>query len=254
MPDNDLLTLNGVEMPWSSEAEQAVLGCILRDPACISSVMVHVTSPDYFYRPQHQSIYRAMMGLEAENKKIDVLVVLDILVAEKVFDGASGREYLFNLAKAVPSTENAEAYAKIVREKFYLRSLISLSSDIIENASSQDVPIDSLLDDAEQKIYNLRQGKAKDEPEKLYDIAIGSVFESIKKLTGDDKELYKGYTTGYSDLDNILTGLNRSDLIIIGARPAMGKTSFALNIARNVSLQGKRKVLFFSLEMTKEKQ
>lgn len=252
MPDNELIALNGVEMPWSSEAEQAVLGCILRDPACLSSVLVHITSPDFFYRPQHQSIYKAVLGLEAENKKIDVLVVLDILVSEKVFDGAAGREYLFNLAKAVPTTENAESYAKIVREKYYLRSLIGISSDIIESASSQDTPIDSLLDDAEQKIYNIRQGKSKDEPEKLYDIAIGSVFESIKKLTGSDKELYKGYTTGFSDLDNILTGLNRSDLIIIGARPAMGKTSFALNIARNVAAQGKRKVLFFSLEMTKE--
>ena len=252
MPDNDLITLNGVEMPWSAEAEQAVLGCILRDPACLSSVMVHITSPDYFYRPQHQSIFRVMMSLEAENKKIDVLVVLDILVGEKVFDGSAGREYLFNLAKSVPTTENAEAYAKIVREKFYLRTLMSICSDTIEQASSQDTPIDSLLDDVEQKIYNLRQGKAKDEPEKLYDIAIGSVFESIKNLTGSDKELYKGFTTGFGDLDTILTGLNRSDLIIIGARPAMGKTSFALNIARNVAAKGNRKVLFFSLEMTKE--
>ncbi|MBR5113639.1 MAG: replicative DNA helicase, partial [Clostridia bacterium] len=197
MPENDLITLNGVEMPWSAEAEQAVLGCILRDPACLSSVMVHINSPDYFYRPQHQSIYKVMMSLEAENKNIDVLVVLDILVADKVFDGASGREYLFNLAKAVPSTENAEAYAKIVKEKYYLRTLITICSDTMEKASDQDTPIDTLLDDVEQKIYNLRQGKAKDEPEKLYDIAIGSVFESIKNLTGSDKELYKGYTTGF---------------------------------------------------------
>lgn len=252
MPDKDLFSLNGIDMPWSLEAEQAVIGCILFDPSCISAVQVHITGPDYFYRPQHQEIFRALMELETENRNIDPLVVLDVLVSRGVFDNSAGKEYLMNLYNSVPSTENAESYAKIVREKYYLRSLIGLSAEVIDKASAQNMTADSLLDDAEQKMYNIRQGKAKDDPEKLYDIAIGQVFDSIKKRTGEDKEHYKGFTTGYGDLDNILTGLNRSDLIIIGARPAMGKTSFALNLARNVSLIGKRKVLFFSLEMTKE--
>lgn len=252
MADNDLLALNGIQMPWSAEAEQAVLGCILIDNNCINSVLVHVTSPDYFYQPRHQSIFRAMMTLQNENRVIDALVVLDMLVADGEFDNASGREYLFNLTQSVVSTENVESYARIVREKYYIRTLISISADTIEKASSQETTADRLLDDAEQKIYDIRQGKVNDSPEKLYNIIVPPLFDTISKLTGEDKDLYKGYTTGFNELDNILTGLNRSDLIIIGARPAMGKTSFALNLARNVSLLGKRKVLFFSLEMTKE--
>ncbi|MBR4452509.1 MAG: replicative DNA helicase [Clostridia bacterium] len=252
MADNDLLALNGIQMPWSAEAEQAVLGCILIDNECINSVLVHVTSPDYFYQPRHQSIYRAMMTLQNENRVIDALVVLDMLVADGEFDNVSGREYLFNLTQSVVSTENVESYARIVREKYYIRTLISISADTIEKASAQETTADRLLDDAEQKIYDIRQGKVNDSPEKLYNIIVPPLFDTISKLTGEDKDLYKGYTTGFNELDNILTGLNRSDLIIIGARPAMGKTSFALNLARNVSLIGKRKVLFFSLEMTKE--
>ncbi len=252
MAENDLLSLNGIQMPWSAEAEQAVLGCILIDNSCIHSVLVHISSPDYFYQPRHQSIFRAMMALENENRVIDALVVLDMLVADGEFDSVAGKEYLFNLTQSVVSTDNVESYAKIVREKYYIRTLISISADTIEKASAQETSADKLLDDAEQKIYNIRQGKEKDSPEKLYDIITEPLFDSIKKLMGEDKDLYKGYTTGFKELDNILTGLNRSDLIIVGARPAMGKTSFALNLARNVSLLGNRKVLFFSLEMGKE--
>lgn len=152
----------------------------------------------------------------------------------------------------VPSTANVEMYAKIVREKFYIRTLIKISSETIESAVAQEETADALLDNAEQKIYNIRQGKTTNAPSKLKDIIVNNVYDTLKKITGEDKELYKGYTTGFSDLDKVLTGLNRSDLIIVGARPAMGKTSFALNLARNVAAIGKRKVLFFSLEMTKE--
>ncbi len=252
MAENDYLSLNGIQMPWSAEAEQAVLGCILIDNECIHSVLVHINKPEFFFQPRHQSIFRAMMSLEAENRVIDALVILDMLVADGEFDGIAGREYLFNLTQSVVSTENVESYAKIVREKYYIRTLISIAADTIDKASNQESTADKLLDDAEQRIYNIRQGKEKDSPEKLYDIIIEPLFDSIKKLTGEDKDLYKGYSTGFKELDNVLTGLNRSDLIIIGARPAMGKTSFALNLARNVALLGKRKVLFFSLEMTKE--
>ncbi len=251
MADNSLLSLDNLQMPFSAEAEQAVLGSILVDPSCLSQAAVYIT-PEAFYLPQHSAIFAAMITIDASGKIIDPLVILDLLVQQGVYDNGSGRNYLFELAQMVPSTENVEMYAKIVREKFYMRTLISISSETIESAVAQEETADTLLDNAEQKIYNIRQGKTTNAPSKLKDIIVNNVYDTLKKITGEDKELYKGFTTGYSDLDKVLTGLNRSDLILIGARPAMGKTSFALNLARNVSAIGKRKVLFFSLEMTKE--
>ncbi len=251
MADNSILSFENINMPYSLEAEQAVLGSILVDPACLSQAAVFI-NPESFYLPQHSAIFAAMLLLDSTGAKIDPLIVLDSLVQQGVYDNASGRNYLFELAQMVPSTSNIEMYAKIVREKFYIRTLINISTETIENAVAQEETADTLLDNAEQKIYNIRQGKTSNAPSKLRDIIVNDVYDRLQKLTGEDKDLYKGFTTGFADLDKILTGLNRSDLILIGARPAMGKTSFALNLARNVAAIGKRKVLMFSLEMTKE--
>ncbi len=251
MADNGLLSLENINMPFSLEAEQAVLGSILVDPACLPQAAVYI-NPESFYLPQHSAIFAAMLTIDSTGAKIDPLVVLDMLVQQGVYDNAAGRNYLFELAQMVPSTSNIEMYARIVREKHFIRTLISISSETIEEAVAGEETADTLLDNAEQKIYNIRQGKTTNAPSKLKDIIVNNVYDTLKKITGEDREQYKGFTTGYSDLDKILTGLNRSDLILIGARPAMGKTSFALNLARNVAAVGKRKVLFFSLEMTKE--
>ena len=235
------------ESVFSLEAEQAVLGSILMDPACMPQVQVYLSADD-FYLPQHRAIYTAIATIEASGGKIDPLIVLDSLIKDKVYDSAAGKNYLFQLSQCVPSTANVESYAKIVKEKFYIRSLINASKD----ASSQDQTADDLLEAAEQKIYNIRQGKKTNAPSKIGDIIVGEVYTTLQHLTSPEKDLYKGYPTGYSDLDRVLTGLHKSDLILIGARPAMGKTSFALNLARNVAVIGKRKTLMFSLEMTKE--
>lgn len=251
MAENSFFSLENISMPFSLEAEQAVLGSILVDPSCLSQAAVYI-NPESFYLPQHQAIFAAMLTIDSTGSKIDPLVVLEQLVQQGVYDNASGRTYLFELAQMVPSTANVEMYAKIVREKFFVRTLITVSGETIESAVSQEETADVLLDNAEQKIYNIRQGKTTNAPSKLKDIIVNNVYDTLQKITGEDKELYKGFTTGFSDLDKVLTGLNRSDLIIVGARPAMGKTSFALNLARNVAAVGKRKVLFFSLEMTKE--
>ena len=251
MADNGLLSFENIQMPYSLEAEQAVLGSILVDANCLSQAAVYVT-PEAFYLPQHASIFEAMISIDATGQKLDPLVILNLLIQQGVYDSTSGRNYLFQLKDSVPSTQNVEMYAKIVREKFYMRTLINISVETVESAVSQEYTADALLDNAEQKIYNIRQGKTTNAPSKLKDIIVNNVYDTLKKITGEDKDLYKGYTTGYSDLDKVLTGLNRSDLVLIGARPAMGKTSFALNLARNVAAMGKRKVLFFSLEMTKE--
>ena len=245
------LSYNAGDAVFSLEAEQAVLGSLLVDPACMPQVQV-LLSADDFYLPQHQAIFSAMARIEATGGKIDPLIVLESLVSDNVYDTAAGKNYLFQLAQSVPSTANVEAYAKIVKEKFYIRALIGASRETIDAATSQEQSADDLLEAAEQKIYNIRQGRKTNAPSRIGEIIVNDVYTTLQHLTSPEKDLYKGYPTGYSDLDRILTGLHKSDLILIGARPAMGKTSFALNLARNVSVIGKRKVLMFSLEMTKE--
>lgn len=252
MERNDtLLGLDSITMPYSADAEQAVLGSVLLEPSSLVQVQLHVR-PDYFYMPQHRDIFEVMIAIESSGGKIDPLIVLEQLKVRGTFDEVAGRNYLHQLAESVPSIRNVEQYAKIVREKYYLRTLIDTSRDIIAETTSSDAEADLLLDSAEQKIYDIRRGKSTGAPSKISDIIINEVYDKLNKLNSDERDLYKGFPTGYSDLDQVLTGLHRSDLILIGARPAMGKTSFALNLARNVSLLGKKKVVFFSLEMTKE--
>lgn len=238
-------------MPYSADAEQAVLGCILMEPSCLTQVQLYVR-PDSFYVPAHKDIFEIMMTVEASGGKVDPLVVLEQMKSRGTMDDAAARNYLRQLADGVPSIRNVEQYARIVREKYYLRTLILASREIIEDTAAADADADMLLDAAEQKIYDIRRGKTTGAPSRLSDIIINEVYDKLNKLNSEEKELYKGFPTGFSDLDTVLTGLHRSDLILIGARPAMGKTSFALNLARNMSLLGKKKVVFFSLEMTKE--
>lgn len=245
------LSLDDVSMPYSLEAEQAVLGCVLTEPECMSQVNILV-KPDYFYLPQHKAIFIIMQEIDTVGGKIDPLIVLERLKSERVYDDTTGKNYLYQLAQSVPSTENIESYCKIMRDKFYKRTLISVSKEIIEDSVSADTSADLMLDNAEQKIYDIRQGRVSKGPTKIGDIIVNEVYDKLQKLTSSDKDQYKGFTTGFTDLDKVITGLNRSDLVIVGARPAMGKTSFALNMARNVAMLGKKKVLFFSLEMTKE--
>ncbi len=248
---NTPISLDDVSMPYSLEAEQAVLGSILIDPSCITQVLILVKR-EYFYLPQHKAIFTIMQEIDALGGKIDPLIVLEKLRDQKIYDEAGGKQYLFQLAQIVPSTENVEAYSKIIREKYYVRSLITVSRTIIEDASTTNESADTLLESAEQKIYDIRQGRVSNGPTRIGDIIVNEVYDKLQKLSGADKDQYKGFTTGFIDLDKAITGLNKSDLIIIGARPAMGKTSLALNLARNTAMMGKKKVLFFSLEMTKE--
>ena len=251
MEKNTFVSLDDIDMPYSLDAEQGVLGSILVDPKLLSTALIYL-SPEAFFIPQHQKIFQAMILIDGMGSAIDALVVLDNLVQQGVYEAAAGRKYLFEIAQMVPSVANVESYAKIVRENYLKRTLISASVTTVENVTSGESTADELLNDAEQRIYDIRKGKSSDAPSKLGDVILNEVFEHLNNITGENSEQYKGYTTGFSDLDNVLTGLNKSDLIIVGARPGMGKTSFALNIARNVSLIGKRRVLFFSLEMSKQ--
>ncbi len=244
-------SVDDINMPYSLEAEQAVLGSILIDPSCITQVLI-IVKPDYFYLPQHKAIFTIMQEIDALGGKIDPLIILEKLKQEKIYDDAGGKQYLFQLTQIVPSTENVEEYSVIIREKYHIRTLINVSKRIIDEASSSAEPADTLLESAEQQIYDIRQGRVSKGPTKIGDIIVNEVYDKLQKLSSADRDKYKGFTTGFTDLDKAITGLNRSDLLIIGARPAMGKTSLALNLARNTAMMGKKKVLFFSLEMTKE--
>ncbi len=244
-------SFDSVNLPYSLEAEQAVLGSILMEPTCINQAVIYVKS-EYFFLPQHKAIFSIMQNIDAAGGKIDPLIVLEALKKDQVYDDAGGKNYLFQLSQVVPSTENIESYAKIVREKYYIRTLINTCREIVDDSTNNSESADTLLDAAEQKIYNIRQGKVTTGPSLLSDVIVGEVYDKLKKLSSDDADMYKGFTTGFTDLDKVTTGLNKADLIIVGARPAMGKTSFALNIARNAAVMAGKKVLFFSLEMTKE--
>ena len=155
--------------------------------------------------------------------------------------------------KACPSVENVESYARIIKEKYYLRTLMEAAEEMLKNAANEELSADTIMDAAEQKIYNIRQGNKENEPVRLSDILRDEVYDNLQKITSPETaEESKGIPTGFSLLDKYMTGLNKSDLILIGARPAMGKTSFALNIARNIAVKAKKKVVFFSLEMGRE--
>lgn len=246
MADNNI---NLANMPYNLEAEQSVLGSILIDPKCME-IVVSEMIVDHFYLPQHKAIYSSMLIMYSESKAIDPVIIADTLTKEGHYDTAGGREYLVQLSQSVPSTANIEEYIKIVKEKFYLRSLITISNDIIDLASSENEAY-TILDKAEQMIYNLRQGKEKNGPTKISEVIVNDVYNRLTQISGEDKDKYKGIPTGFGMLDKYLTGLNKSNLILIGARPAMGKTSFALNLAENIAMGAKKKCVFFSLEMNK---
>ena len=236
---------------YSFEAEQAVLGCILFDPKCFS-VAASTLKAEYFYYPQHQAIYSIMTVLDSTSGTIDLLMLLDRLRKEKIFEGEDGgKQYLMQLTDAVPSVSNLQAYCKIVKDKYYIRTLVATANKIIAEAQDSKKDADQQLYTAEQMIYDIRQGRTDNGPTSI-GAMIKTVYDTLAKLNSDDKELYKGLPTGFGDFDQMCTGLNKSDLVIIGARPAMGKTSFALNMARNVAAKSRKKVVFFSLEMSKE--
>ncbi len=247
---NSMPTFDNVELPYSLETEQAVIGSILINPECITNVLA-IVKPDYFYIEQNRSIMNAIMMLDTLGSRIDALTVLDKLSSDENYNIEEGKKYLFDIAQMVPSAANVENYCKIVREKYFLRSLIKISQETIDSATDGGAEAEKILDSTEQKIYDIRKGRAVGSLRRLSEVISGEVYPTLVKISSDDSDEFKGIPTGFSKLDDITSGLNRSDLILIGARPAMGKTSFALNIARNVGMTGK-KVIFFSLEMSNE--
>ena len=240
---------DGLGLPYSLEAEESVLGAVLVDPDKINEI-ADTLKPEHFYIPEHRSIYLAMMAKMIRNERIDFVTILESLKSEGFFASEDGKAYLLKLAQSVPFISNLPNYAKIVREKYEARCLIKAAREITELAMDPSTDYEELLDMSEERIYNIRQGRQTGGLLPIHQV-IASNYEMFQKLASDERDQYVGIPTGISDLDAVTSGLNRSDLIIVGARPGMGKTSFALNVARNVAMQG-RVVAFFNLEMSRE--
>lgn len=242
---------DGLKLPFNAEAEQSVLGAILLDSQCMDRIAEILPKADYFYLANHKLIYSTMMDMFTLGQPIDFVTVLNQLKKDDTFDENDAKTYLLQLAQIVPSIKNVHTYAYIIRDNYDIRTLITTARDIIEDASNGTNDATTLLDAAEQKIFDIRQGKSMQGLQRI-DETIIETFDRLDVLNSDENQLYRGIPTGIGTLDSTITGLNRSDLILLAARPGMGKTSFALNIARHVAVKEKRRVAFFSLEMTRE--
>lgn len=245
--NNDILSER--RMPFSLEAEQSLLGSILIDPVCLDDIAPLLSAED-FYMPEHSEIYSAMQSMYLKSKNIDVVTLIEELVQSGTYDEAGGREYLKLIAEAVPAAVNAKDYAKIVRDKAVLRQLIAAGEDIAESAYAGDDDAESLVEYAESKIFRIAEGRENKNFIHIRD-ALLQVYERLTKLSENPDEL-RGTPTGYADLDNVIVGMSNSDLVLIGARPGMGKTSFAMNIAVSAALKTGKAVCVFSLEMSAE--
>ncbi len=242
---------SAMNLPFSPEAEQSVLGAVLLDSSCLDRVAELLPRPEYFYQVNNSLIYSVMLDMFTMGLPVDFVTVLEKLKEQKGFDEASGKTYLLQLAQLVPSISNVETYAKIVRDKYDIRTLISTAREIVEEASDGTVDAASLLDSAEQRIFDIRRGKNMQGLQRLNEVIV-ETFDRLDKLNSPDSDQYRGIPTGIRELDETITGLNRTDFILLGARPGMGKTSFALNIARHAAVKAEKTVAVFSLEMGKE--
>lgn len=252
MSEENLTYDLGVNVPYSVEAEQSVLGALLVDPQCILDV-APVVKPEFFYLPQHRHIYTAIITMFDLNKQIDFVSLLERLKSDKVYDEAGGKAYLTQLVQVVPSSANVMTYVGIVKEKYYTRSLLNAAQGIIKDVNESGADSNKLIDSAEQRIYDIRAGRETEGLKLLKTVIETETFDRLTKMNNaETSALYKGIPTGIKELDYKISGLNRSDLIILGARPGMGKTSFALNIATHVAMKENRKVCFFSLEMSRD--
>ena len=240
----------GVNLPYNMQAEQSVLGAALLQ-ADIIPELVELLRPEMFYARQNGQIFAEMVRLFTAGQTVDFVTLLDAVTGEGVFESAdAAKVYLTGLAETVPSISNVQAYAKIVQEKYLVRQLMGAAKDILEQ-SGEEPDADLLLESAEQKIYEIRSGRDTSALTSISSVIVDALV-NLQKIAGPDRDKYAGIPTGFTYLDTVLTGMGRSDLIILAARPGMGKTSFALNIATNVAKKQKIPVAIFSLEMTKD--
>lgn len=235
--------------PHNEEAEKSVLGAAMLSKDALLDVAEEV-KPDDFYNESHREIFDAIMALYHDNTAVDMLTVCEELSRRRSLDMTGGRAYIAMLTSEVPSTANAGEYAKIVAEKSMLRKLILASEQIAARGYEDSVPAGELLDYAEGDIFRIAQRRQKNDYTKIQDVLIENMRIIDEAVNNQGK--VTGLATGFKDLDNNLSGLQPSDLIIVAARPGMGKTAFALNIAEQSAIKHGTSVLIFSLEMSKE--
>ena len=236
-------------MPFSLEAEQSVLGAILIDPTCMDH-LAGILSAEDFMLEEHRDVFSAMQKMYLRSKTIDVVTLLDELVRDGVYDEAGGKDYIRLISEIVPSAANVKDYAEIVRDKSKLRALIGACDDITAMAYSEQEDTAHLVEMAEQKIFAIAEGRENKGFTHIRD-ALVQVYDRLH-LLAENKAEALGMPTGFSGLDRVLVGLGKSDLVLVGARPGMGKTSFAMNLATHAAITTKKTVCIFSLEMSAE--
>jgi replicative DNA helicase len=235
--------------PQNMEAEQAVLGAIFLEPSSLT-LASEMLIPEDFYRGAHQRIFNAMLKLNDKGEAIDLVTVTEELAATKLLEDVGGISYLSELAGSVPTAANIEYYAKIVEEKSLLRRLIRTATSIAQDSYTREDEVDALLGEAEKSILEVSQRKSAGSFHQIKDVLVRTYdnIEVMHNRVGD----ITGIATGFAELDKMTAGFQRNDLIIVGARPSVGKTAFALNIAQNVATKTDEKVAIFSLEMGAE--
>jgi len=235
--------------PQNIDAEKSLLGAVLIDEETLADITEHVTLRD-FYEKRHSIIYDAMMRLYEKRKPVDLLTLTDELKRKKELETVGGSAYLTELTNYVPTSAHAESYAEIVAQKAVRRRLIKASGEISEMGFNEDSTTQELLQQAEAELFAVSDQSLKQDLVSIETILTDS-FDRMEELHRNKGQL-RGVRTGYRDLDNMTAGLQRSDLIILAARPAMGKTTLVTNLAYNVATIAKQSVIFFSLEMSKE--
>lgn len=235
--------------PHDIEAEQAVIGSMLTDKEAVITAL-EILKPEDFYREDNRLIYTAIVNLYNRAEPIDIITLKDELSSINKLDAVGGLEYIAQLPDKVPTTANALRYVKIVEEKSILRSLIKTANEIIQLGYDPTQEVEQIMDGAERKIFEVMQRKNQKGYYSIKDILVES-FTQLEKLY-NQKQHITGVPTGFADLDYKTAGLHNSDLILVAARPAMGKSAFALNIASNAAVRAKIPVVIFSLEMSKD--
>lgn len=244
LPASDILDR---QPPFDLQAEIGVLGSIVLLPDVLDDVVM-IVRPDDFYDDAHQKLYRHMCELHESSKKIDPTLLIDRLKAAGEFESIGGSAYLSKIINSVPNAAHATYYADIVREKSTLRSLITASTEILRDSYDETQEAKHLLGQAEQKIFSILDNRSDSAVQTIKDVLHTAIDRLEARLEG--RHTTGGVDSGYTDLDNQTSGLHNSELIILAARPSMGKTAFAMNIAENVALQQRKPVLFVSLEMS----
>jgi replicative DNA helicase len=239
----------GRSTPWSEEAEQAVLGAVLLDPDAALRV-VELLDDAAFYRDSHRRIFRAMAKIVERNDLVDPLVLREELHRAGDLDASGGTDYIAELLDVVPTAANVDYHCRIVKEKALRRRLIEAGTDIVQSAYQGPDEVDTLLDRAEQRIFEISFQRGTDEVVRIKELMWRTMERIEARHRGD--ESVRGVMSGFTDLDAKTNGFQRSDLIIVAARPSMGKTSFCLNLAANAALENNVRTAIFSLEMSRD--